>query len=84
MQVVRLPRARIKWIGETRIKGTGHEDFQFFAAVHYAAIGEFVDTHPDDDVCPRPPNPETGNKGCGSKNAGGTLGADVKTDVVAK
>ena len=35
--------------------------------------------------CPRPPNPATGDKGCGNKNpATKQLGADVVTDVVVK
>src|SRR2546427_11980658 len=53
--------------------------------VTHAVLDGNVDTPPANDVCPRPPNPATGDKGCGNKDkATDQLGADVKTDVFVK
>jgi hypothetical protein len=76
------------------LKGIGHEDFKYTATVHHDALpGGAADVHHADDTCPRPPLPggvdtfpdgKIKDKGCGGKNPDGTLGADVKTDVVRK
>jgi hypothetical protein len=63
---------------------TGHEDYSFMAEVNHSALGTGADTSPDNDACPRPPKPETGDPGCGAKNPDKTLGAPVTTDVVVK
>jgi hypothetical protein len=62
-----------------RLKGTGHQDYRILATVNHGALGTGNDSNPANDPCPRPPNPATGDKGCGGK--GGTA---VFTDVVVK
>jgi hypothetical protein len=64
-------------------KTGSHNDYRYSATVNLSAVGG-LDTNPANDDCPRPPDPATGDKGCGSKNPGGSLGADVLTDVVLK
>jgi hypothetical protein len=73
-------------------KGLGQEDFRYTATVHHEALeGEVADTHPECDVCPRPPlegffdpnpNGRIRDKGCGAPVGDGTFGNDVLTDVV--
>ena len=70
---------------------TGHEDYRSLVTVNHAAIDGQADTHTADDNCPHgplgvDPNPDgsISDKGCGGKKPDGTLGADVKTDVVVK
>jgi uncharacterized repeat protein (TIGR01451 family) len=74
-------------------KGIGHEDLRYLATVHHEAIDGQPDNHPVDDVCPHIalpggvdpfPDGKIKDNGCGGKNPDGTLGADVKTDVVVK
>jgi hypothetical protein len=65
-------------------KGDGHQDFSYTAHVNHAALDGNADTVPSNDVCPRPPNPAIGDKGCGAKKSDKTLGGDVITDVVVK
>jgi uncharacterized repeat protein (TIGR01451 family) len=62
----------------------GHEDYTYNAVIHHSALGSGADSVPANDVCPRPPNPATGDPGCGAKNPDKTLGAPVTTDVVQK
>jgi hypothetical protein len=73
-------------------KGLGQEDFRYTATVHHEALeGGVPDTHPECDVCPRPPlegffdpnpNGRIRDKGCGAPVGDGTFGNDVLTDVV--
>jgi hypothetical protein len=75
-------------------KGAGREDFRYVATVHREALDGKADTHPECDVCPRPPLPggvdpnpdgKVKDKGCGNKDKlTGQLGADVLTDVFMK
>jgi hypothetical protein len=75
-------------------KGPGSEDYRYVATVHREVLDGQPDTHPECDVCPRPPLPEGDpnpdpskpikDKGCGGKNPDKTLGADVLTDIVVK
>ena len=64
------------------LKGPGHEDYRYIAAVHHEAIDGNTDTDPSNDDCPR--DPSGNDKGCGGKNPDRTLGADVLTDVTEK
>jgi hypothetical protein len=66
------------------VAGAGHEDFRYTVTVDSTALDSRTDTQPSNDVCPRPPNPAIGDKGCGEKNPDKTLGADVLTDVTRK
>jgi hypothetical protein len=69
---------------EKTTKTEDHNDYQTVATADLSALGE-VDTGVSNDTCPRPPNPETGDPGCGNKDkATKQLGADVLTDVVVK
>jgi hypothetical protein len=72
-------------------KGLGQEDFRYTAMVHHEALDGVADTHPECDVCPRPPlecffdpnpNGRIRDKGCGAPVGDGTFGNDVLTDVV--
>lgn len=74
-------------------KGFGQEDFRYTAQVHHESLdgGVTPDTHPECDVCPRPPlegffdpnpNGRIRDKGCGAPIGDGTFGNDVLTDVV--
>jgi hypothetical protein len=82
-----------------RLKGPGHEDYQYVATVHADAIDGNADSNPANDVCPRGPSvtavssypgpypgpgPMRGDPGCGGKTSTRALGADVLTDVVEK
>ncbi|MBI3246545.1 MAG: hypothetical protein HYZ50_08575 [Deltaproteobacteria bacterium] len=56
-----------------------HDDFSYKAEVHHVVLDGHVDTHPDDDVCPRPalgvdPNPDNKIKDQGCD--------EVLTDIV--
>ncbi len=64
------------------LAGAGHEDYRFTASVNHAALDGNTDTMPVNDDCPR--GPSGADKGCGGKNADGTLGAEVLTDVFLK
>lgn len=65
--------------------GIGHEDYRFTVDVDPAALDGSPDTVPANNVCPRPANAVTGDKGCGNKDAvTKQIGADVLTDVVVK
>jgi hypothetical protein len=60
------------------------------ARLDLSALGH-VDSHPDDDACPRSapspgmidPNPDGKiiDKGCGARKAGGTFGGTILIDV---
>ena len=74
-------------------KGSGQEDFSYFAKVNHEAIDDLPDTHPECDVCPRPPldggvdpNPDgrIKDRGCGAPIGNGTFGNEVLTDVFAR
>ena len=74
-------------------RGAGSEDFFYTAQVHHEAIDTIVDTHPECDVCPRPPleggfdpnpNGRIRDRGCGTPTGGGALGGDIMTDVVVR
>ena len=74
-------------------KGFGEEDFFYFAKVNHEAIDDLLDTHPECDVCPRPPldggvdpNPDgrIKDKGCGAARGDGTFGNEVLTDVFVR
>jgi hypothetical protein len=74
-------------------KGFGQEDFSYFAKVNHEAIDDQADTHPECDVCPRPPldggvdpNPDgrIKDKGCGASRRDGTFGDEVLTDVFVR
>jgi hypothetical protein len=59
-------------------KGVAHNDYR-------TIVDLAPDTVPSNDTCPRPPNPATGDKGCGNKDpVTKQPGADVFTDVVVK
>jgi uncharacterized repeat protein (TIGR01451 family) len=61
-----------------------HNDYTTAAAVDLSALGE-VDTASANDICPRPPNPATGDPGCSNKDPViKQHGAPVFTDVVVK
>src|SRR5205085_264766 len=72
------------------LKGSGHEDFSYFARVNHAALDGQADTHPDCDVCPRAPvaepNPDgkIKDKGCGTPVGHGLFGGPVLTDLFLK
>jgi hypothetical protein len=55
----------------------GVADFEFTATVNHAAMDGNADSDPANDICPRPPNPATGDKGCAK-------GLAVRTDVFVK
>jgi hypothetical protein len=55
----------------------GVADFEFTATVNHAAMDGNADSDPANDICPRPPNPATGDKGCAK-------GLEVLTDVFLK
>lgn len=68
-----------------------HWDYRYMARVDHSALDGTVDTHVQDDVCPRPPlgldpNPDgtIRDPGCGERNPDRTLGADVLTDVITR
>lgn len=62
-------------------KRTGEgADFEYTVTVNHAALYGEADTNPDNDDCPRDPNPATKDKGCGGKGPDGAL----LTDVVEK
>ena len=74
-------------------RGLGQEDFFYFATVNHEAIDDLPDTHPECDVCPRPPldggvdpNPDgrIKDKGCGAPIGRGLFGNDVFTDVFVR
>jgi hypothetical protein len=75
-------------------KGAGQGDFYYVATVNHAAIDPtLVDTHPECDVCPRPPleggvdpnpNGRIRDKGCGAPRGDGTFGNDIITDVFVR
>jgi hypothetical protein len=65
-------------------KTESHADFQFHVTLNHSALDGQADAQPETDTCPRPPDPLTGDKGCGAKNPDKTLGAPVVTDVVVK
>jgi hypothetical protein len=74
-------------------RGAGSEDFFYTAQVHHEAIDNIPDSHPECDVCPRPPleggvdpnpNGRIRDRGCGTPMPGGVLGGDVMTDVVVR
>ena len=74
-------------------KGLGQEDFRYTAMVHHDSLETGADTHPECDVCPRPPlegfrdpnpNGRIRDKGCGAPVGDGTFGNDVLTDVVVR
>jgi len=72
-------------------KGPGQGDFYYVATVNHAAIDDVtVDTHPECDVCPRPPleggvdpnpNGRIRDRGCGAPRGDGTFGNAIITDV---
>jgi hypothetical protein len=64
------------------LKGAGHEDFRYLAAVHHEAIDGNADTHPEDDGCPRAALPA--GQDMAFKDTGCAGGVDVKTDVLVK
>jgi hypothetical protein len=55
----------------------GVADFEFTATINHAAMDGNADSNPANDICPRPANPATGDKGCAK-------GLAVQTDVVVK
>jgi hypothetical protein len=55
----------------------GHEDCRTTVTLNHAALDGQADTVPANDICPRPPNPATGDKGCAT-------GLEVRTDVFLK
>jgi hypothetical protein len=73
-------------------RGAGHEDYALTAWVDHQALGS-ADAHIADDDCPRAaalpgdvePFLDGGilDKGCGARNADGSLGAPILLDVVA-
>jgi parallel beta-helix repeat protein len=71
-----------------KLKGTGHEDFRYLAAVHHEAIDGNADTHPEDDGCPRAALPGGTDSNPDPrkplKDTGCAGGIDVKTDVFEK
>ena len=69
----------------TTTKIADHSDFRYTVTVNAAALDGNTDLQPFNDVCPRPPNPAIGDKGCGSKDpVTKKLGADMLTDVIVK
>jgi hypothetical protein len=67
------------------VAGVGHEDYRYTVTVDPTALDSHSDTQPSNDVCPRPPNPAIGDKGCGNKDpVTKQLGVDVLTDVIMK
>jgi hypothetical protein len=74
-------------------KGAGQEDFIYTARVNHQAIDGIADTHPECDVCPRPPldggfdpnpNGRIRDRGCGAPAGRGFFGGDVLTDVIMR
>jgi heparin/heparan-sulfate lyase len=75
-------------------KTEAHDDYRFSTSVDHSVLDGQTDTDPTDDMCPRSveppfrpdpnPNGKLKDKGCGTKKADGTLGADVLSDVVDK
>jgi hypothetical protein len=74
-------------------RGRGQEDFFYIAKVNHDAIDGVADTHPECDICPRPPleggvdpnpNGRIRDKGCGAPRGDGTLGNDVLTDIFVR
>ena len=61
------------------LAGIGHEDYTTTVILRHSALDGVPDTTPQNDVCPRPPNLVTGEKGCGGK-----LGAALTTDIIVK
>jgi hypothetical protein len=59
------------------LTGLGHEDYRTTVTLNHAALDGQADTVPANDICPRPPNPATGDKGCAK-------GLEVLTDVFLK
>ena len=76
---------------KTTKKDPGHEDFRYVAYVDHAALNGKADADPFDDVCPRMvtppfradlfPDGKIKDKGCGTRKADKTFGADVLTDI---
>ena len=65
--------------------GAGHQDYRYTVTVDPSVLDGNPDTVPANNVCPRPPNPAIGDKGCGNKEpVTKQLGADVVTDVFSK
>jgi hypothetical protein len=78
---------------KTTKKSPGHEDFSFSASVDRSALDGEVDTHEEDDTCPRdvsppfeidPSIPKIKDKGCGTKKGDKTFGGTMLTDVTQK
>ncbi len=66
-------------------KSANHSDFRYTVTVNSAALDGNTDTQPSNNVCPRPPNPAIGDKGCGNRDpVTKQLGSDVLTDVIMK
>lgn len=74
-------------------RGIGSEDFFYTATVNHTAIDGAGDTHPECDVCPRPPldglfdpnpNGRIRDRGCGAPTGGGNFGGEVLTDVIVR
>jgi hypothetical protein len=60
-------------------------DYTYTVSVNHTALDDNADTNSDNDECPRPPDPATGDKGCGGKDpVTKQLGAAIETDVVEK
>jgi hypothetical protein len=76
------------------IKDPNHSDYRFTATVDRAAIDGDTDSHPSDDICPRPVTPPYAidpypdgmirEKGCGARKSDGTFGNELVTDIVTK
>jgi hypothetical protein len=79
-------------VGSTA-KNPGHGDYQVSARLNLSALGH-VDSHSDDDVCPRSvpppgvidPNPAGTilDKGCGTHKADRTFGGSILIDVIKR
>jgi len=66
-------------------KDADHTDFRYTVTINSVALDGDADLQPSNDVCPRPPNPAIGDKGCGSKDpVTKQLGADVLSDIIVK
>jgi len=55
--------------------------FDFHFDLFGRAIGIIKDEDPDNDLCPRPPDEDAGDKGCGSQ---GAEGLTLQTDLIPK
>jgi hypothetical protein len=74
-------------------RGLGSEDFFYTATVDHTQIDGNADTHPECDVCPRPPldglfdpnpNGRIRDRGCGAPTGGGNFGGEVLTDIISR